>query len=88
MFYKEVVDYNDILQRIEEKDDNYRENPKWQYYRRQQDLIYLAKAKQELNQLRIKVDANNKRIKFLEDYIENHRHILEVKDVEENKKDS
>lgn len=76
MFYKEIKDYEEILQRIEEKDSNYRENPKWQYYRRQQDLMYLAKAKQELLELKTKVDGYNKRIKYLEEYLEKHKDLL------------
>ena len=77
MFSKEIESYEVILQNIEEKDENYMDNPKWQYYRRQQDLMYLAKAKQELMELRAKVDRHNKRIAYLEEYIDKNRYLIE-----------
>ena len=89
MYYKEIADYNEILQRIEENDANYRENPKWQYYRKQQDLMYLARAKQELIELKQKVEIHNKRIKYLEEYIEKYRYLInEVRNDSENKSHS
>lgn len=80
MFTKDIEDYAIILQSIEDKDENYRENPKWKYYRRQQDLMYLAKAKQEIIELKIKVDKYTKRIAYLEEYLEKNKHILENKE--------
>lgn len=77
MFYKEIKNYEEILQRIEDKDPNFRENPKWQYYREQQDLMYLTNAKQELLELKQKADGYNKRIKYLEGYIEKYRYLIE-----------
>lgn len=85
MYNRDIADYNEILQRIEEKDPNYRDNPKWQYYRRQQDLMYLAQAKQELIELKQKVETHNKRIKYLEEFIEKYKYLIEeVKDAKEN----
>ena len=33
MFRKDIINYADLMQKIEDKDANYMENPKWQYYR-------------------------------------------------------
>ena len=77
MFSKEIEECAVMLQSIEERDDNYRENKKWQYYRRQQDLMYMAKAKQEVLELKVKVERYNKRIAYLEEYLEKHRDLLE-----------
>ena len=78
MFSKEIEECAVMLQSIEERDENYRENKKWQYYRRQQDLMYMAKAKQELLELKMKVERYNKRIVYLEDYLDKNRHLIEV----------
>lgn len=77
MFRKDIINYADAMQKIEDKDPNYMENEKWQYYRKQQDLMYMAQAKQELIELKNKVDYYNKRIKQLEDFIEKHKGLLE-----------
>ena len=78
MFSKEIEECAVMLQSIEEKDENYRENEKWQYYRRQQDLMYMAKAKQEVAELKMKIERYNKRIVYLEDYLDKNRHLIEV----------
>lgn len=85
MYNRDIADYNEILQRIEEKDPNYRENPKWQYYRKQQDLMYLAQAKQELIELKQKVETHNKRIKYLEEFIEKYKYLIEEVKSERNR---
>lgn len=76
MFRKDIINYADAMQKIEEKDVNYRENKKWQYYRKQQDLMYMAQAKQELVELRHKVDYYNKRISQLEEFLEKHKGLI------------
>ena len=77
MFRKDIINYADAMQKIEDKDPNYRENEKWQYYRKQQDLMYMAQAKQELIELKNKVDHYNKRIKQLEEFLEKNKGLLE-----------
>lgn len=76
MFKKDLEEINNKLFKIEEKDENYRENPKWKYYRRQQDLMYLAQAMEELKDYKNKVDFYNKKIESLEKYIAEHKGIL------------
>ena len=76
MFKKDLEEINNKLFKIEEKDENYTENPKWKYLRRQQDLMYLAEAMDELKELKSKVDFYNKKIATLEKYIEDHKGIL------------
>lgn len=84
MFSKEIEECAVMLQSIEERDENYRENKKWQYYRRQQDLMYMAKAKQELLELKMKIERYNKRIVYLEDYLDKNRHLIEENKDERN----
>lgn len=76
MFKKDLEEINIKLLKIEEKDVNYRENKQWKYYRRQQDLMYLAQAIEELKDYKNKVDFYNKKIESLEKFIEEHKGIL------------
>ena len=76
MFRRDLEEINNKLFKIEEKDENYRENPKWKYYRRQQDLMYLANAMEELKECKNKFEFYKKKIESLEKYIAEHKGIL------------
>jgi hypothetical protein len=40
------------IQRIEDRDINYKDNPKWKALRKIQDEIYVLKAKNEIEEMR------------------------------------
>lgn len=47
MFYRDDLDeLQDKINKIEDEDENFRENKKWIKYRRQQDFIYDMKRKE------------------------------------------
>ena len=76
MFKQDLKEINQKLFKIEERDPNYLENKQWKYLRRQQDLMYLAEAMDELKDLKSKVDFYTKKIQTLEKFIEEHKGIL------------
>lgn len=45
-FRYELDELQDKINKIEDEDENFRENKKWIKYRRQQDLIYDMKRKE------------------------------------------
>lgn len=69
-----LIDLGKKIRKIEDKDENYIENPKWQELRKQQDICYKKLAERKLNWHKKQFlltgnPVNEKFAKIYEDYI-------------------
>lgn len=74
MIDETLLDLDKKIRKIEDKDENYIQNPKWQELRKQQDICYKKLAERKLKwhkkQLLLTGNpVNEKFIKIYEDYI-------------------
>lgn len=74
MIDETLLDLDKKIRRIEDRDENYRDNPKWQKLREQQDICYKKLAERKLKWHKRQFfltsnPVNEKFIKIYEDYI-------------------